>query len=214
MNKNNVYSGSLITFEGLDFCGNSTQVKLLCDKLESYQRLPLLIREPGGTTIGEKLREMLLDKNNTAMTQATEMSLFNGSRSQLVHEVITPALNDGMIVLCDRFYDSTTAYQGFGRGMDLDYILKTNIIVTGGLVPDITFFIEISVDEMEKRYKKSGMKKDRMELLGAEFYEHVLEGYHWIAEKEPDRFKIIDGMRSIDIIHEDIVTHFKSIKNN
>ncbi len=191
----------LITFEGLDYSGKSTQLRLLSDRLTLQDYHVLVLREPGGTEIGEKIRKMLLDKTNTGMTEASELFLFSACRSQLIKDVISPALEGGMVILCDRYYDSTTAYQGYGRGIDLDVIHVINRYATGGLVPDMTFFLDIPIREIEKRITAAKTNKDRMELNGIDFYERVREGYLQIA-KEESRYRIIDGLQPVDDIHE------------
>jgi dTMP kinase len=191
----------LITFEGLDYSGKSTQVQLLADRLTLQDHRVLILREPGGTDIGEKIRKMLLDKNNDGMTEASELFLFSASRSQLIQEVVRPALDGGMVVICDRYYDSTTAYQGFGRGIPLEVIDAINRFATGGLVPDLTFFLDIPIREIEKRMNSAKTNKDRMESNGIEFYERARNGFLQIAKTE-SRYRIIDGMQPIDDLHE------------
>jgi dTMP kinase len=191
----------LITFEGLDYSGKSTQVQLLADRLNLQDHRVLVLREPGGTDIGEKIRKMLLDKNNDGMTEASELFLFSASRSQLIQEVVRPALDGDMMVICDRYYDSTTAYQGFGRGIPLDVIHAINRYATGGLVPDLTFFLDIPIREIEKRMNSAKTNKDRMESNSIEFYERVRNGFLQIAKTE-SRCCIIDGMQLIDDLHD------------
>jgi dTMP kinase len=196
----------LITFEGLDYSGKSTQVQLLADRLTLQDHRVLVLREPGGTDIGEKIRNMLLDKNNDEMTEASELFLFSASRSQLVQEVVHPALDGGMVVICDRYYDSTIAYQGFGRGIPLDVIHAINRYATNDLVPDLTFFLDIPIREIEKRMNSAKTNKDRMELNGIEFYERVRNGFLQIAKTE-SRYCVIDGLQPIDDLHELIWQH-------
>ena len=195
-----------ITFEGLDYSGKSTQVQLLADRLTVHDHRVLVLREPGGTDIGEKIRKMLLDKNNDGMTEASELFLFSASRSQLVQEVVRPALEGGMVVICDRYYDSTTAYQGFGRGISLDVMYAINRYATGGLVPDMTFFLDIPIREIDKRMHSSKTNKDRMESNSIEFYERTRNGFLHIATTEP-RYCVIDGLQPIDDLHELIWQH-------
>jgi len=196
----------LITFEGLDYSGKSTQVQLLADRLTLQDHRVLVLREPGGTDIGEKIRKMLLDKHNDGMTEASELFLFSASRSQMIQEVVRPALDGGMVVICDRYYDSTTAYQGFGRGIPLDVIHAINLYATGGLIPDLTFFLDIPIREIEKRMNSTKTNKDRMESNGIEFYERTRNGFLQIARTET-RYRIIDGMQPIDDLHEFIWQH-------
>ena len=190
-----------ITFEGLDFSGKSTQVKLLSDRFSQEDFNVIVLREPGGTEIGEKIRKILLDKASTGMTDVSELFLFSASRSQLVEEVIKPALDGRMVVICDRYFDSTTAYQGWARGIPLETIRSVNQSASGGLVPRLTFFLDIPVSEVEKRFQRAKSNKDRMESNGKEFYEKAREGYLRIA-KEEQRFRVIDGTKNADEIHE------------
>jgi dTMP kinase len=193
----------LITFEGLDYSGKSTQVKLLSDRLSMQDHRVLVLREPGGTEIGEKIRKMLLDKTHDGMTEASELFLFSASRSQLIQEVVRPALENGMVVLCDRYYDSTTAYQGYGRGIALEVIHAINSYATGGLKPALTFFLDIPIREIEKRMTAAKTNKDRMESSGIEFYERVQQGYLQIAKTET-RYRVVNGLQPIDDLHEQI----------
>ena len=194
-----------VTFEGLDFSGKSTQVKLLSDTLSRERYHILVLREPGGTEIGEKIRTILLDKRITGMTNVAELFLFSASRSQLVEEVIKPALEGGLVVLCDRFYDSLTAYQGSGKGFSLDTVRVVNQCASSGIVPDITFFLDIPVSEVERRMNRSKTSRDRMESNGIEFYERTRKGYLDIAKQE-SRFRVVDGLQPVDAIHESIWT--------
>ena len=195
-----------ITFEGLDFCGKSTQVAILKKYLENLGKQIYLIREPGGTVISEKIRDLLLDKKNSEMNDKAELLLFYSSRSQLITEVIRPKLQEGYYVLSDRFHDSSTAYQGYGRGLNLDFIEKLNEFVLGQTVPDITFFIDVPLDEIQKRKEiENGLELDRIESSNDDFYSRVRKGYYKISEKE-ERFKIIDGSRDIEIISEEIIS--------
>ncbi len=198
-----------ITFEGLDYSGKSTQVQLLVSRLSRQQFNVLLLREPGGTEIGERIRTILLDKEATTMTTVAELFLFSASRAQLVEEVIRPALDGGLVVVCDRFYDSTTAYQGSGRQIGLETVQTINRAATGGLSPSLTLFIDIPLDELEKRMRRAQGGKDRMESNGRDFYEKVRSGYLNLAKKEK-RFVVINGMQSIDVIEEEVWTHVES----
>ena len=198
-----------ISFEGLDFSGKSTQVSLLKNFLEENKKSVYLIREPGGTAISEKIRQLLLDRKNFEMQSETELLLFYSSRAQLIREVIRPKLGEGIFVLSDRFHDSSTAYQGYGRGLDLDFIKSLNKFVLGETVPDITFFIDVLLSEIEKRKKlNSEIELDRIESSNDEFYRRVRNGYLKLSETEK-RFKRIDGNRSIDSIFEEILSILK-----
>lgn len=192
-----------ITFEGLDYSGKSTQVNRAVDRLKSDGRSVLLVREPGGTEIGEKIRSILLDRKSKEMTEISELMLFSASRAQLVSEVIRPALAAGTVVICDRFYDSTTAYQGWGRGIDLAAVRAINTTATFGLVPDLTIYLDVRPDEIERRMKTSGARKDRMESNNRKFYERVRAGYLSMAGAE-QRFALINGERDVTEVHEEI----------
>jgi dTMP kinase len=194
-----------ITFEGVDCSGKSTQAAIAVAALRA--RLPQavhFIREPGGTPISERLREILLDRKNLELTELTELLLFSASRAQLVQQVIVPALQQGEIVVCDRYYDSTTAYQGYGRGLGLEAVRSINAVATGGVDPDLTVLVDIPVEEIERRNRASGRGIDRMESAGREFFERVREGYLEIARDNAHRFFVVNGMREIDAVARDI----------
>ncbi len=199
-----------ITFEGIDCCGKSTQAELLRQRLEEMGREVVMVREPGNTTISEQIRAMLLDKKNTEMTGRTELMLFNAARAQLVDTIIRPALRRGATVISDRFYDSTVAYQAFGRGLDLADVEACNRIATGGLQPKVTFYLRISLDLAHERAAVRGGKKDRMELAGGDFYERVLEGYDYIAEGEPQRFLVVDGAPTPEEVTQHLMSLWRS----
>lgn len=197
-------SKMLITFEGLDYCGKTTQARLLIERLKQFGKDVLFIREPGGTSISEKIREILLDKQHNELTQKTELFLFSAARTQLVNEIIRPALEARKIVVCDRFFDSTTAYQGYGRNLNLDDVLAVNKIAIEGIVPDLTFFVDIEIHEISKRQSSAGVSADRMESSGSEFFKKVRDGYWTLAQEESERFIVVNGNRPIDIIHNEI----------
>ena len=203
-----------ITFEGLDMSGKTTQALRVVAKLNAQPAglsSPVrFLREPGGTAISERIREMLLDKENLEMTGLAELLLFSASRAQLMHEVIRPALTRGEIVVCDRYCDSTTAYQGYGRGIDLNAIRAINEVATGKTLPDLTVFVDIPVDEIEHRRMLAGATFDRMESSGREFYEWVRKGYHEIAAQEQKRFVTIDGTASIADVECEVWSHLVS----
>ncbi|MEN3037628.1 MAG: dTMP kinase [Candidatus Kryptonium sp.] len=188
-----------ITFEGVDLCGKTTQAEILIKKLKNLGLDVVFVREPGGTRISEHIRKILLDSENKEMDAVTELFLFSASRAQLVKEIIIPSLNSGKIVVCDRFYDSTLAYQGYGRGIEIEKIKTINELASAGLTPDITFLIDIPVDEIYKRKKAKYGEFDRMENSGIEFYDRVRYGYLEIS-KSSDRFIVIDGTRGIEEI--------------
>ena len=200
-----------ITFEGLDFSGKTTQAGRLVERLTVHSPYrhttpPTIhfLREPGGTSIAERIRALLLDRQHTVMCAETELFLFSASRAQLVTEVIRPAVERGEIVVCDRFYDSTTAYQAYGRGLPLDEVQAVNRFATGGLRPDLTLFVDIPVDALERRLAGAGVGADRMESAGREFYERVRKGFLAIVAAEPDRVVRVDGDADRDTVGQDV----------
>jgi len=202
-----------ITFEGLDFCGKSTQVELLKEYLESRDKEVKVIREPGGTLISEKVRNILLDRNNAEMVDETELLLFSASRSQLVRETIIPALEKGIYVVSDRFHDSSIVYQGFGRGLPLKFVVDLQNFVIDGAQPDITFFLDIPIEEvLRRKLKLKPDELDRIEVSKKEFYEKVREGYLYLARNEK-RYSVIDGQKSIEEINQIIVDEINKIES-
>ena len=193
-----------ISFEGIDFCGKSTQVELLKKYLLEKNKKVEIIREPGGTEISEKVREILLDKKHYHMVMEAEIFLFSASRAQLVREKIRPCLERGIYVISDRFHDSTTAYQGFGRGIDLETVKHINNLAIGNTLPDLTFIVDIPVEVAEQRKNQKSKDLDRIEISDSGFYSGVRQGYLKLAEKEK-RFKVIDGTLSIQEIHTKVV---------
>ena len=194
-----------ITFEGLDFCGKSTQVQLLEKLLTGEGKKVKVIREPGGTIISEKIRNVLLDKKNSEMLIETELILFAASRAQLVGEVILPLLDENSFVISDRFHDSSIAYQAFGRGIDLEFVDELQKFVIGRAIPDLTFLIDIPIEEVVRRKTMvKHVELDRIERSEMDFYEKVREGYLFLSSRE-SRFRRIDGMLAIEEIHKVIV---------
>ena len=193
--------GLFITFEGADGCGKTTQIELLDKYLRAAGRDTLLTREPGSRGLGEKLREILLNYDGEVSPTA-ESFLFLADRAQHVDCIIKPALKEGKIVLCDRHTDSTVAYQGYGRELDITQINYLNNIATGGLKPDLTIIFDIDV---ETSLARVGKNKDRMESAGVEFFNRVRHGYLDIARKEPDRVKVIDSSDTIENIHKKVL---------
>jgi dTMP kinase len=201
-----------ITFEGIDFCGKSTQVELLKRFFEDQNKRVEIIREPGGTEISEIVRSVLLDKKLYHMVMETEIFLFSAARAQLVREKIRPYLNQGFYVISDRFHDSTTAYQGFGRGIDIESVNHINNLAIGNTVPDITFFVDITVQEANRRKSLlQDFDPDRIEVSDSSFYERVRAGYLYIADRN-SRIKVINGMKSIEDIHNDILEEIRSLE--
>ncbi|HEY6625891.1 MAG TPA: dTMP kinase [Ignavibacteriaceae bacterium] len=200
-----------ITFEGIDFSGKSTQIELLKDYLVEHNKKVEILREPGGTEISEKVRRILLDNKNEKMFAEAELLLFSASRAQLLREKIQPYLQKGIYVISDRFHDSSTAYQGYGRGIPLDAIMKVHQLAIGDTMPDVTFFIDIPVGiANERKKKKSKVKLDRIELADIEFYNRVRSGYLEIARQE-ERFKVIDGTQNIETIQNQIISELELI---
>lgn len=193
--------GLFITFEGADGCGKTTQIELLDKYLKEKGRQTLLTREPGAKGLGVKLREILLNYDGEVSPQC-ESFLFLADRAQHVDCIIKPALKDGVVILCDRHTDSTVAYQGYGRGLDLDRIYMLNNIATGGLKPDLTIVFDVDVETSMKRV---GKEKDRMESAGVDFFNKVRQGYLEIAKKEPGRVKVINSSDTIENIHKKVV---------
>jgi dTMP kinase len=184
----------LITFEGSEGCGKSTQVKRLAAQLEKWGIAPAVLRKPGGTTIGKVIRHLLQhSEDNHAMTPETELLLFEASRSQLVREKIQPALRRGEWVICDRFFDSTTVCQGAARQLDLGLVKKLNAFAVGDCVPDLTFVLHIDRTTAQSRLGNRQKIRDRMEEESDEFHERVIRAYRELAENEPRRVILIDG---------------------
>jgi dTMP kinase len=185
--------GLFITFEGLDACGKSTQMDLLAEALASRGYVVAITREPGGTPLGETIREMLLDPRHHGMSARAEALLYAAARAQLVEQVIRPALEDGQIVLCDRYVDSSLAYQGYGRGLGTDYILLINDWGTNGLFPDLTLFLDL---EDTVRATRLGAVPDRLEAEDEEFHKLVLRGYRELLLLHRHRIRRVDAAGS------------------
>lgn len=199
--------GLFITFEGGDGCGKTTQINLLDKYLQDKGFKTLVTREPGAKGLGVKLREILLNYDGE-VSPTCESFLFLADRAQHVDCIIKPALQDGVIVLCDRHTDSTVAYQGYGRGLDLEQIHKLNNIATSGLKPDLTVVLDVDVETSMQRV---GKEKDRMESAGVEFFKRVRNGFLEIAKQEPERVKVINSSESIENIHKQILELVESV---
>jgi dTMP kinase len=202
-------NGLFITFEGTEGSGKSTQIPLLAERLRLLGHHVRTLREPGGTPIGEEIRHTLKhSKANEAMTPEAELLLMNASRAQLVREVIRPALAAGEIVLSDRFYDSTTAYQGYGRQLDLTMVKSIVDAAVGETIPDITFFLlvppEVSEQRRLSRQATMPFLRDRIEEADKNFFRRVAAGYKAIAAIEPNRIRSINATESVPIVHATI----------
>jgi dTMP kinase len=194
-----------ITFEGSEGSGKSTQADKLAARFQRCGVPYILTREPGGTPIGESIRDLLqFAPHNSNMTPETELLLFEASRSQLVRELIKPALERGMCVIADRFSDSTTVYQGAARQLDRETIERVNAFAVADCVPDITFVLDVDAATAESRMQRERRKVDRMEQQSAEFYERVREGYRELVPGEPKRIVMLDGSGDVDEIEKQI----------
>ena len=194
--------GLFISFEGIDGCGKSTQVKLLMEKLKKNSIVYKIVREPGGTIISEEIRKTLLSVKNMNMSSRSEALLMTASRAQLTKEEIIPAMEKGQCIIADRFKDSTLAYQGGGRKLDLDFLEKLNDFATYDIDPNITFYIDVTAETAHERSTQNNL--DRIESVGLEFQNSVREKYLYLAEKFKNRIVTIDGNQSIPIIHSTI----------
>jgi dTMP kinase len=192
--------GAFITFEGGEGTGKSTQIRLLAERLEAAGLTVRVLREPGGTVVGEAVRRILLDPDHAELGVSAEILLYEASRAQLVDEVIRPALTAGEVVLCDRFFDSTTAYQGYARGIDLARIDALNEAATGGLVPDRTLVLDI--DPAVGVQRATAESTDRLEAESLGFHVRVREGFLAIADQEPGRMRVIDASGSAEQVAE------------
>ena len=196
-------SGLFITLEGVDGCGKTTQARLLAEWLVAQVPQPagvLLTRQPGGTVIGEQLRELVLSPQNH-ITPEAELFLYLADRAVHVAEVVVPALDRGCVVVCERYTDSTLAYQGYGRGLDLKLLRHLNEMATEGVTPDLTLVLNIPAAEV----RLDASRLDRLESVGGDFRERVADGFRALARGEPERVKILDGMQSIQAVHEQII---------
>lgn len=199
--------GLFITFEGTDGCGKTTQIERLKDYFEAQGRKVIMTREPGAKGLGTKLREILLNYDGEVSSNC-ESFLFLADRAQHIDTLIKPAIERGEIVLCDRHIDSTVAYQGYGRGLDLDRIHMLNEIATSGMKPNITFVFDIDVEMAQERVGKT---KDRMESAGLEFFKRVRQGFLEIAKAEPERVKVLDATQTRDEISKQVIEYIKAL---
>jgi dTMP kinase len=196
--------GVFITFEGSEGCGKSTQAQLLCQFLKRKKKDVLHIREPGGIKISEKIRRILLDEKNKEMVKSCEVLLYMAARAQLVDEKILPALKKGTIIICDRFLDSTVAYQGYGCGVDIRFIKEIGRYVTENIKPNVTFLLDLETHKGLSRIQKP---KDRIEQRSLNYHNRVRQGYLAIARQEPKRVKVIEAHQSREEIQSIIQQH-------
>ncbi len=193
-----------ITFEGPEGSGKTTQIKLLTLFLQNQGFEIVATREPGGTSIGDQIRATLHAVENGEMQPVTEVLLYSASRAQLVRELIQPALQDGKIVLCDRYADSTLAYQGYGRGLNLPDLQALTKIATGGLKPDLTLFLDIDVEQGLARRISGGDEMNRLDLETVAFHQRVRAGYHELMQADPQRWVVVDANRPPDLVQIDL----------
>lgn len=196
--------GKFIVFEGIDGSGKSTQQKLLGAYLEELGYRVVYTREPGGTLLGEAIRRVLLDREFAGMDSRAEALLYAAARAEHVMKVIAPALAAGEIVLCDRFLDSSLAYQGYGRGMDLSLIMKINGPATGEILPDLVLILDMPPEVAQLRLGRSGQGKDRIELEEADFYRRVRDGYLELAARGAGRYRVVDAARPLEEVRADV----------
>jgi len=197
------YKGYLINLEGGEGCGKTTQIPLLVEHLRGLGCTVFPTREPGGTSIGEQIREVIHSLKNTEIHPRTETLLYQASRAQMVEEVIRPRLATGEIVLLDRFFDSTRAYQGYGHQQDIGQIQGLIDYATGGLIPDLTVLMDIDV-EIGLSRRRGGKEWNRMDSLSVDFYQRVREGYLGMAKADPNRWVIVDASQSIEKVYRDL----------
>ena len=202
--------GIFITMEGPDGSGKSTQIELLKQYLGKEGFNVLITREPGGTAISEAIREIILNKDFTEMSPVTEMLLYASARAQLIHEVVGPALEKGQAVISDRFVDSSLVYQGIARGLGVEKVYEVNKNAIGKYMPDVTFLLDLPAEEGIKR-KKGQKELDRMEMEGIEFHMKVAQGYRDMADRFPDRIKVVDATQPIQDISNLIINEVSDI---
>jgi len=202
-------NAKFITFEGIDGCGKSTQARLMLEYMNKSGVESILVREPGGTNISESIREILLHSSSGQMGDRTESLLMTASRTQLTQEVIIPNMDQGKFVIADRYSDSTLAYQGGGRNLDVEWLIELNNYATFTLLPDITFFVDIRPEEALRRQDSD---KDRIEGEGIEFQTRVRKTYQILAERFNDRYVIIDGYAEKGDIHQKVLNEMKRRK--
>ena len=201
-----------ITFEGPDGSGKTTQARMLVDYLQTLGYPVLCTREPGGTDISEQVRQVILSTHNKSMRNETEVLLYSAARAQIVAELIRPALAQGKLVICDRYYDSTLAYQGYGLGVDLNLLRAITQFATGGLVPDLTFYVDVPVElGLARRHRG---ETNRLDLKNVDYHTRVRNGYLELVKAEPNRFIVIDGSGTVEAVQEQIRIRMTTELNN
>lgn len=205
--------GLFVTFEGVDGCGKTTQVARAAALMSRRGVEHVVTREPGGSEVGERLRELLISPEYREMGTRCEVLLYLAARAQHVDEVIRPALAGSKVVLCDRFQEATLAYQGFGRGVDRELLRRLNSYATGGLEPDHTFVFDVDVDEAHRRRLAMGKVSDRMESSSRDFHERVRRGYLDLAARSAERMTVLDGAKGPDELAEEVAAALVSLTN-
>lgn len=200
--------GYFISFEGLDGSGKSTQINKLVELLKAAGKDVILTREPGGTPVGEKIRELILDPANDDMDDVTEAFLYASARAQLIRQLVKPALEEGKIIICDRFVDSSVAYQGYGRQLG-SMVEEINSYAIDGYMPDLTFLLRLEPEGGQERI--SNRELDRIEMQAADFHQRTYEGYEAVAENNPDRVAVVNARDTIENIHEQIVARVRQL---
>jgi dTMP kinase len=193
-----------ISFEGIDYAGKSTQIQHLAERLMAHGQKVVTLREPGGTVISERIRDILLDNTHLEMHPSCELLLYTAARIQILHQRILPELQQGKFVLIDRYLDSTTAYQGFGRKLSLEFIASLHRFAIANILPAVTFYLDLKPPEMRQRKAARGATSDRLETAGEEFYRNIYEGYSKLADMYSKRIKVINANRSIHEIAKEI----------
>jgi dTMP kinase len=211
------YRGIFVTLEGPDGAGKTTQASLLAQALRGRNLIVIETREPGGTPIGERVRTILHDVQHAEMLPETEVLLFAASRAQHVGECIRPALEAGQVVVCDRYAESTLAYQGYGRGLDLDSLWHITRFATDDIRPDLVILLDLDVEQAMERRKRDeetgNAARNRLDRLDGAFYERVRQGYHAMAKEEPDRWLVLDATRPVTEIHQAICKRVDRLLN-
>ena len=211
-------NGLFVTFEGGEGSGKTTHLRLLANRLHAFPEEVTETRDPGGTTIGKEIRTLLLSRDTALMSEAAELFLYEASRAQLVRELIAPALARGAVVLSDRFTDSTLAYQGFGRGLDLDLIRRLNQFATDGLTPDLTILLDldpgIGLERCVRSSHSDAASRDRIEAEPLAFHQRVRGGYLALARQEPERIRLIDARLTIPEIEIAVWDEFMRVKSS